>query len=204
MSNRRRVLTRDIAVSAVFGGLSFVLSALTAPYLPRVPGWGIAFVDPVSIIWMTAYLIFGLPVGLLTSCIGTIGLMFFDPFAPAGPLFKLFATLPLILTFDLGMRALRFKPYSGASLRPLRRYVPLSLLGASFRIVILTFLNALLFVTIFSLSFAQINLFGLQLSSWNAVIAVAVLINAEQSVWDCSVPYLLSFSAKLYDQFKFW
>lgn len=204
MANRKSVFTRNVAVSAVFGGLSFVLSALTTSFLPRVPGWGIAFIDPVSIIWVTAYLLFGLPVGLMTSLVGTVGLMFFDPFAPIGPLLKLFATLPLIIAFDLGMRALKFKPYSGGSLRPLRRYVPLSLVGAAGRIVILTLMNVILFLTMFSLNFAQINLFGIQLSSWDAVIAVSVLINAEQSVWDCSIPYLLCFSAKLYDQFRFW
>jgi riboflavin transporter FmnP len=204
MPNVKVAITRNVAVSAVFGGLSFVLSALTTPFIPRVPGWGIAFVDPVSIIWVTAYLIFGLSTGLMTSAIGTVGLMFFDPFTPIGPLLKLFATLPLILSLDLGMRAFRFKPYSGNSLRPLRRYVLLSLVGITGRIVILTMMNILLFLTIFSLSYASIDLFGMELSSWNAVIVVSVLINAEQSIWDCGVPYLLSFSAKAYDHFRFW
>jgi len=204
MSRARVTFTRNIGVSAVFGGLSFALSALTTPFLPRMPGWGIAFVDPVSIIWMTTYLIFGLTVGLTTSLIGTIGLMFFDPFTPIGPLMKLFATLPLIIALDLGMRTFGFKPYSGNSLRPLKRYVPLSLIGIVGRIVIMTMMNVALFLTIFSLNFAHINLLGVELSSWDAVILVAILINAEQSIWDCAVPYLLSFSAELYDEFRFW
>ena len=197
-------LTRKIGAAAVFGGLSFLLDALTAPYLPRVPGWGIGFIDPVSIVWVTSYLLFGLMVGLSTSVIGTIGLMFFDPFTPIGPIMKFLATIPIILALDGGMRLGHFKPYSGISLKPLARYVPLSLVGVIVRVVIMTFMNVLLFMTIISLSYAAINLFGFQLTSWNAVIIVAVLVNAEQSIWDSGVSYMLAFSTKLYDQLRFW
>ncbi len=196
--------TRIIGASAIFGGLSLALAALTTPYLPRMPGWGIAFIDPVSIIWITAYLIFGFNTGVITSLIGTLGLMFFDPFTPIGPTMKFLATMPIILSFDFGMRLYRNVAYSGESLRSLKRYVPLSIIGAVTRVVIMTFINILLFIYIFDLSYAKINLFGIELSSWDAVIIVAVLINAEQSIWDCMIPYLISFSAKLYDQFRFW
>ncbi len=64
MTMTRSGYTRNIGASAVFGGLSIVLAAITAPYLPRMPGWGIAFIDPVSIIWITAYLIFGFFTGI--------------------------------------------------------------------------------------------------------------------------------------------
>ena len=42
--------TVEIAGGAIFGALSIVVGALTAPILPRVPGWGIAYFDPISII----------------------------------------------------------------------------------------------------------------------------------------------------------
>jgi len=197
-------ITRKIGAAAVFGGLSFLLEAVTAPYLPRVPGWGIGFIDPVSIIWVTSYLLFGLWVGLSTSMIGTLGLMFFDPFAPVGPVMKFLATVPIILALDWGMRLMHFKPYSGVSLKPLKRYVPLSLAGVIVRVVVMTGMNILLFLTILNLSYATINLFGLQLASWNAVVIVAVLVNAEQSIWDCGISYMLAFSTRLYDQFRFW
>ena len=197
-------VTRKIGAAAVFGGLSFLLDALTAPYLPRVPGWGIGFIDPVSIIWITSYLLFGLTVGLSTSAIGTMGLMFFDPFTPVGPIMKFLATIPIILALDGGMRLMHIKPYSGISLKPLKRYIPLSLVGVTVRVVLMTFMNVLLFLTILSLSYASINLFGLQLTSWDAVVTVAVLVNAEQSIWDCGVSYLLTFSTRLYDQVRFW
>jgi len=197
-------MTRKIGAAAVFGGLSFVLEALTAPYLPRVPGWGIGFIDPVSIIWVTSYLLFGLTVGLSTSVIGTMGLMFFDPFTPVGPIMKFLATIPIILALDGGMRLAHFKPYSAVSLKPLKRYVPLSLVGVTVRVVVMTFMNILLFLTILNLSYATINLFGLQLVSWDAVVIVAILVNAEQSIWDCGISYLLAFSTRLYNQFRFW
>jgi riboflavin transporter FmnP len=130
-------LTRSIGAAAVFGGLSLVLDALTAPYLPRVPGWGIGFIDPVSIIWVTSYLLFGFTAGFTTSIIGTIGLMFFDPFTPIGPIMKFLATIPIILALDLGMRLGNIKPYSGESLKPLKRYVPFTLIGIAVRIVIM-------------------------------------------------------------------
>ena len=196
--------TRTIGASAVFGGLSLALAAFTAPYLPRMPGWGIAFIDPVSIIWITAYLIFGLTTGVVTSLIGTLGLLFFDPFTPIGPAMKFLATIPIILAFDFGLRLYKKTPYSGESLKSLKRYVPLSLIGTAIRIVIMTFFNILLFLYIFDLSYAKINLFGLGLSSWDAVIIVAILINAEQSLWDCLIPYLISFSSKVYNIFRFW
>jgi len=197
-------LTRNVGAAAVFGGLSFLIDALTAPYLPRVPGWGIGFIDPVSIIWVTSYLLFGLMVGFTTSVIGTIGLMFFDPFTPVGPIMKFLATIPLILALDLGMRLGHVRPYSGESLKPLIRFIPFSLVGVILRIVIMTFMNVLLFMTILNLNYATINLFGFQLMSWNAVAIVTVLVNAEQSIWDCGVSYLLAFSTRLYDQFNFW
>ncbi len=196
--------TRNIGASAVFGGLSLALAALTAPYVPRMPGWGIAFIDPVSIVWITAYLIFGLTTGIVTSVIGTLGLMFFDPFTPIGPTMKFLATIPIILAFDLGLRLYRNTAYSGESLKSYKRYIPLSIIGTIIRIVIMTFVNILLFVYIFDLGYAKINLFGIELSSWDAVISVAILINAEQSLWDCLIPYLISFSSKVYDIFRFW
>lgn len=55
----------------------------------------------------------GLAVGVTTSLIGTLGLMLFDPFTPIGPIMKLLATIPIILSLDLGMRLWKIKPYSG-------------------------------------------------------------------------------------------
>ncbi len=71
-------LTIDIAASAIFGAVSLVLSSYVVPTMPRVAGWGMAFFDPVSLIWIVAFLIFGIRAGVFTTIIGTFGLMIWD------------------------------------------------------------------------------------------------------------------------------
>jgi riboflavin transporter FmnP len=199
-----KTVTQSVAGAAIFGALSFVLAAVTAPYLPRMPGWGIAFIDPVSIIWIVCFLIFGLYTGLLCSIIGTVGLLFFDPFTPIGPIMKLLATLPIILALNYGLRLYGEGGGSGSSLKQLRIYVPLSVLGTAIRIVIMIVANILLFLYLFNVANVQFTIGTLTLSAWNAVIAVAILINVEQSIWDCGIPYILVFTTRLKEHFKFW
>ncbi|WP_455367940.1 ECF transporter S component [[Eubacterium] cellulosolvens] len=203
MSSSRYAYSKAIAGAAIFGALSFVTSALTAPYLPRMPGWGIAFIDPVSIIWIICFLIFGFYTGLLCSIIGTFGLMFFDPFTPIGPVMKFAATLPILLVLYFGLR-LKYKIPQGENLKSLRNYIPLCLGGAVIRIIVMTVANILLFTYVLSISYAKFSLGGFSLTSWSAVIFVAVVINAEQSIWDCLLPYLAVHSTKIYDRFRFW
>jgi riboflavin transporter FmnP len=203
MKNNTYAYTKGITGAAIFGALSFITSAFTAPYLPRMPGWGIAFIDPVSIIWIMCFLIFGLSTGLLCSAIGTIGLMFFDPFTPIGPLMKFFATLPLILIFYLGLK-LKYGIPRGEYLKNLKNYIPFGIIGVIFRIIVMILANILLFTYVLNISYVQFSLGGFVLTSWNAVILVAILINAEQSIWDCILPYLTVYSTKVYDRFKFW
>jgi len=200
---RRTALSKAIAGAAIFGALSFVISAFTAPYLPRMPGWGIAFIDPVSIIWIMCFLVFGLYTGLLCSAIGALGLMFFDPFAPIGPLMKLTATVPLMLVFYAGLR-LKYQNPCGGELKKVKNYAPLRVAGAALRIVLMVVANILLFMYILNINYAKFSLGGFVLTSWSAVVFVAVLINAEQSVWDCVIPYLAVYSTKVYDRFRFW
>ena len=90
-------LVLQIAGAALFCALSIVFAAFVTPFVPRIPGWGIAIIDPVSIIWVMCFLIFGARSGLLCCVLGTFGLMPFDPFAPIGPLMKLSATVALII-----------------------------------------------------------------------------------------------------------
>ena len=203
MASKRYGYTKAVAGAAIFGALSFVTSAFTAPYLPRMPGWGIAFIDPVSIIWIICFLIFGLYTGVLCSVIGTFGLMFFDPFAPIGPLMKFAATMPLILMYHFGLRLKDGTP-RGENLKSLRNYIPLSIGGAIIRIVVMVLANILVFIYVINISYAKFSLGGFTLTAWGAVVFVATLINAEQSIWDCALPYLAVFSTKIYDRFRFW
>jgi len=195
--------SKAIAGAAFFGALSFVTSMFTTRYVPRLPVWGIALIDPVSIIWIICFLIFGFYSGLLCSLIGMFGLMFFDPFAPIGPIMKFVATLPLILVFYVGLR-IRYKKPNGELLKPLRNYVPLGIAGTTLRILIMILANILFFTYVLNISYAKFSLGGFVITSWNAVILGATLVNAEQSIWDCVVPYIAVFSTKVYDRFKLW
>jgi riboflavin transporter FmnP len=195
--------TRTVAGAALFGSLSFVTSALTTRYVPRLHVWGIALIDPVSIVWIMCFLIFGLRAGLLCSVIGTFGLMFFDPFAPIGPLMKFVATLPLMITFYVGLRMKHSMP-QGEHLKSLKNYVPLSIAGTISRIAIMTLANILFFTYVISINYAQFKLGNVVITSWSAVILGAILVNAEQSVWDCLIPYITVFSTKIYDRFRLW
>ena len=85
-----------IVGAAIFAAISLVVSLLTTAYLPRVQ-WGLALIDPVSIIWILSFFIFGYEAGLITSSLGMFLLMPFDPFAPVGEIMKFVATVPLIL-----------------------------------------------------------------------------------------------------------
>ena len=42
-------ITLQITGAALFGALSLVFSALLAPIIPRVPGWGIAYIEGVEL-----------------------------------------------------------------------------------------------------------------------------------------------------------
>ena len=90
-------LVLQIYAAALFGALSLIVSIFTTSFIPRVPGWGIAIIDPVSIIWILCFLIFGTKAGILCCVIGTFSLMPFDPFAPIGPIMKFAATFYLII-----------------------------------------------------------------------------------------------------------
>lgn len=204
MSYRAKTITQSVTGAAIFGALSFMLAALSAPYLPRMPGWGIAFIDPVSIIWIICFLIFGWYTGMLCSIIGTVGLMFFDPFTPIGPIMKLAATLPIILAYNYGLKLFRGVDYSGLSLKSLKIYIPLSIIGIIVRVIIMVAANILLFIYIFDVSYVTFNVGTVNLSMWNAVILVVILLNVEQSIWDCTIPYLAIYATKFYKRFMFW
>lgn len=107
--------------AAIFGALGAVVAFMTAPYLPRL-AWGIAWIDPVSIIWVTCFLIFGAAAGILCCFIGTVALMFVDPFTPVGPVMKLLATLPMILIPFIILKLKKSWNYSSIELKGEKNY----------------------------------------------------------------------------------
>ncbi|MFX0099915.1 MAG: ECF transporter S component [Candidatus Hodarchaeota archaeon] len=197
--SKGRKLTIEIAGAAVFIALSAIISAATTSILPRVPGWGIAFIDPVSIIWLTCFLIFGWRSGLLCTVVGSIILNFFDPTPIIGPIFKFLATVPFVIVPTISYFIKKKKESSEKLqdwLKDPKRYTAVSLLGLGLRLVLTLIFNALLFSTLWShiLPWVSLGFIGLpDVTAWNALIIGVILINSEQTIWDTVIPYLITF-----------
>jgi len=201
--------TLTISGAASFGALSLVLSAILAPIIPRVPGWGIAYIDPVSIVWVMCFFIFGTKAGLLCCVIGTLGLMPFDPFAPIGPLMKFSATVVIIIVPVLLLRLYKTREgmKNSQKIKKISNFAITSILGVLLRIVVMMWFNVLLFLTLLADIFVFVNLEFLGLpnvTGWSAIIIMAIFINAETSVWDLLIPYLTVFGLKLDEKFEIW
>jgi len=206
---RRSQYTLQIVGAALFGALSIVLSALLVPIIPRIPGWGIAIIDPVSILWIMCFLIFGAKSGLLCCVIGTVGLMPFDPFAPIGPIMKFSATVSLIIVPIIFLKLYKTIPGIRASqkMKNIRNYVVYGVFGTGLRIAIMMVFNILLFLTLFSdgIAFVDLDFIGLSgITGWTAIIIGVIIINAETSLWDLLVPYLVIFVPKIDELFEIW
>lgn len=191
--SKKTILIIQIAGGAIFGALSIVISFIAA-FLPRTPQ-GLAYFDPVSIIWVMCFLIFGPLAGILCCAIGTVGLMPFDPFAPIGPLMKLAATITLILTYIIFLKLYKQEPGESKSavLKIRKNYITYGLLGMIFRIGVMVILNIIVYIAL-----------GFPMELLGAYLVMVVLINALQSVWDLLIPYLIVFGLKLDEKFEIW
>lgn len=189
MSKKSR-LTLQIAGGAIFGALSLVLSFLAA-FLPRTPE-GLAYFDPVSIIWVLCFLIFGPLAGLISAVIGMFLLMPFDPFAPIGPIMKFTATAALILPSYLLMRYIK-KDISSGTLKEPKTYATYGVIGIIVRIAVMVPFNIIVYTA-----------FGYPPELLGAYLIMVVLINALQSVWDLVIPYLIVYGAKIDEKYEIW
>lgn len=202
-------LVLQIAGAALFGALSIVFAAFVTPIVPRIPVWGIAIIDPVSIIWVMCFLIFGARSGLLCCVLGTFGLMPFDPFAPIGPLMKLSATVALIIVPIMFLKLYKTKERARniQKIKNYRNYIVYGIFGMILRIGIMMLFNYLLFITLFAdmLAFVDLSFMWLpDISGWAAIIIGVIVINAETSVWDLLIPYLIVFGLKIDEKFAIW
>lgn len=207
-------LVLQISGAALFGALSLVVSAFTTKIIPRVPGWGIAIIDPVSIIWIICFLVFGAKSGILCCVIGTLGLMPFDTSLPIiGPLMKFSATFTLIIVPIMVLKLYRNEEgiRNSQKIKKPRNYVVYGLFGVILRILIMMLLNCLLFITLFAPSepntepFVDLSFIGLPgVSGWTAVIIGVIIINAFTSIWDLLVPYVFVFGFKIDKVFSIW
>jgi riboflavin transporter FmnP len=183
----------QISGAALFSALSLILSILTTPYLPRTAE-GFAYFDPVSIVWVTCFLIFGPLAGVLCCGIGSIILMPFDSFAPIGPLMKFSATFSLIIVPILLLKFAKRKENTRKSqiLKKFTNYIIYGLFGTGFRIIVMVILNIIVYISFYGTSGIEI---------W---IVVVILLNALTSLWDLLIPYLIVYGAKLDVKFEIW
>jgi riboflavin transporter FmnP len=205
----KTLYTLEIAGAAIFSALSIVISVFITPILPRIPGWGIAIVDPISIIWITCLLIFGVRAGILCTVIGTIGLMPFDPTGWIGPSMKFTATMSLIIVPIIFLKLYKKGNDERISLKlkEPKNYILYGIIGTVLRIGVMVGFNLALFLTLWSdwLTGTSLEFLGLpNISGWSALIIGAILINAWQSLLDLLIPYLIVFPTKLDEKFEIW
>jgi hypothetical protein len=187
-SSKSGILTKKVTTAALLAALSVAITPV-ASFLPRYL-WGIAYFDPVSIFWIVAFLIGGLEVGLLSTVVGTIALLPFDP-TGIGPMFKIAATLPMILILWLGTRW-KGQKLGGQYLEFPIPYFGLIIIGYIVRIMIMIPINLVL-VSIF---FPQIGVLD--------IVIVTIVFNALQSALESTISYNIVFSTRLFDQFGMW
>lgn len=192
-TEHRRV--ERLAVAAVFAALSAAVSPI-ASMLPRIPGWGIALFDPVSLFWIIAFLIGGIGVGMLSTTLGTFCLFFFDP-TGIGPIFKFLATVPMIVVPWLGVQRYG-KGLGGEFLTRLWKkrlsfYAILMAEAFLVRLTLMVPLNLILVPFLYGPFFTT-----------EFIIAYAVILNTIQSVWDVLLPFIIVYPTGVYDHFRMW
>ena len=188
-------LTLEIVGAAIFGALSLVLSLYVVPILPRTPE-GLAYFDPVSIVWVTCFLIFGPRSGILCCLIGMLCLFPFDPFTPIGPLMKFSATLSLIIIPILILKLYK-RDSSNLNSQKLKQpinYILTGILGTITRIIVMVYLNIVVWVWYL----------GLSPQGLIQYLIVVIFINALTSLWDLGIPYAIVFGTKLDQWLEIW
>ena len=199
---KNTILKIQIAGGAIFGALSVVLAIVISPVInaTRIPNWGIAMFDPTSWIWIICFMIFGPIGGLISSVTGSFGLLIIDP-TGVGPIFKFFATIPLIL-----IPYYIFKLKESQKLKDPKMFAISGIVGIAVRILAMIGLNLLFFATIWSgLQHVTLGIIGLgNISGLSAVLIFTTLINLYTSMLDLVVPYLIVFIPKLDEKFEFW
>lgn len=180
---------KQVVLASVLGSLS-IAAAPIAEVVPRIPGWGIAIFDPVSIFWIVAFLLGGVWVGMVSVISGTMGLFLYDPTA-VGPIFKLVATLPMIVIPWLGVRRMKSK-VGGETLSRPKMYVTLMLLAFALRLALMIPIN---------LAYGAI---AYPFFTIDFIISYAIILNAFQSLWDALIPFIIVYPTGMFKTFKMW
>ncbi|MFO7796693.1 MAG: hypothetical protein ACQERB_09300 [Promethearchaeati archaeon] len=194
--NKRSQLLLKVIGAAIFGALSAVSYPLLKPLIDatRVPQ-GLALFDPISIIWVTCFLIFGPYAGVLCCLIGFVTLIPFDQSIPIiAPFLKFSATIPLIIIPTLVLRLYKKRENINRSqklLKPFNYFVS-GALSIVVRIMVMILLNIIVYLAFFGRA-------GLE--AWLVLI---VIVNAITSVWDLFVPYIIIKGLNIYKEFQIW
>jgi len=193
-TGRANSIIIKIAGAGMFSTMSLLVSLLTTEIIPRF-GWGLAWFDPVSVIWILSFFVFGYETGIITSVVGMFLLFPFDPFAPFGPLFKFAATIPLIIV-PYVIEKIRKHPISSEHTLKIKNLGFNWIFSLLVRIGLMVPLNILAILTIYSnykmwdwhtLSFLGLNSVG----GWTAIIITVIFANVLQSISDYLVPIIL-------------
>ena len=190
-----RPITLKIAGAGIFAALSLVLSITTTNILPRVQ-WGLALFDPVSVIWILAFFIFGYEAGILTSIAGMFLLFPFDPYAYyLGPIMKFTATIPLII-MPLIINFIRRKPRNSDYIFNNKTLIISWISGTAVRVIIMIFYNIIIINLMFGgeefASAVSLEFLGFTgVTGWTAIVWTVAVINILQSIWDYLIPLIL-------------
>ena len=189
VNSRSAERVKQIVTASVLASLS-IATAPIASVIPRIPGWGIALFDPVSIFWVVSFLLGGYWVGILCAFAGTGGLFLYDPTA-IGPMFKLLATLPMIMVPWYGVKRLGNEAGGKTLSRP-RLYATLMVSAFLLRLALMIPVN--LFYRAIALPFLTVEF----------VLGYAIILNAFQSLWDALVPFVIVHRTQVFKSFGMW
>lgn len=202
--------TKKIAAAAILASLSVAVSPI-ASVVPRVPLFGIAIFDPISLFWIIAFLVGGIWVGLFSMAAGGIMLNFFDPFPIIGPLLKVLATAPMIILPWLAVRrngddkerrilrsisritgALEDSYRGGSALSKVRLYTGLMFLAYLVRLCLMIPVNLVVVPIIWGVSDPTF------------IISYTVILNTIQSFWDAFLPFLVIHRTQVFKNYGMW
>ncbi|MGY5870701.1 MAG: hypothetical protein RTV72_00500 [Candidatus Thorarchaeota archaeon] len=206
---------KQVVLASVLASLS-IASAPIADIVPRIPGWGIAFFDPVSTFWIVSFLLGGLWVGLVSSVAGMMGLFLYDPTA-IGPVMKLIATLPMIVIPWYGVRKLK-NSVRGESLtdtsqetetRPYGNSEETSVVGGEalsrpkfyIALMLLAFLLRLGLMVPINLAYGSI---AYPFFTMEFITQFTIIVNVVASMWDALIPFIIVYPTGVFKTFKMW
>ncbi len=192
--SKKSQLRLQLAGGAIFGALSTVIAIVLSPFInaSRIAAlWGMALFDPTSWIWIICFLIFGPIAGIISSIVGSFGLLIIDP-TGIGPAFKFTATIPLIIIPTLILKLWKQGTSNSKRLRDPKKYVLVGMISTAVRIGIMLIFNIIYILVLYG---------GIDI---RFVIAAVIIVNTYTSVLDLVVPYIVVFVPKLDEKFEIW